>query len=130
MDFATGSLYALRVPHLLPALKDKEYQLSHLGELKVGNRAALGLQVTRKGRKDVSLFFDKENGLPLKTEVRLTDPTGQEMTLEYHYGDYKEFDGLKVFTKLTFKANDKDVRTELSEVQAQESLDDSTFGKP
>src|SRR5439155_8591924 len=54
---------------LLTPLKDKAYKLSSLGEVKVGDSAALGLRVTRDGQRDVSLFFDKKTQLLLKSEV-------------------------------------------------------------
>src|SRR5262249_48862121 len=94
--FLQNIFYASRRPLLVPSLADKEYKLSLLGEIKVGNRDAVGLTVSHKERKDVSLFFDKENGLPLKSEIRLTTPNGKEITVEYLYGDYKDFGGVKL----------------------------------
>jgi hypothetical protein len=75
--FVQNLFHAGRMPQLLPALAGKAYKPTLLAEGKVGTRAALGLLLSHKERKDVSLFFDKENGLPLKSEVRLTDPRGQ-----------------------------------------------------
>ncbi len=94
VPFLRNLFYAGRMPLLLPALTGKDYKLSHLGEIKVGNRAAVGLSVSHKDHKDVGLFFDKETGLPLKSEVRLAEPKGKEITVEYLYGDYKDFDGV------------------------------------
>ena len=34
------------------------------------------MTVSHKDRKDVSLYFDKETGLPAKSETRLTDRHG------------------------------------------------------
>lgn len=125
------SFYAMRVCQLLRALKDKAFQTSHLGELKIGERQVIGIQLVHKDHKDLNLFFDKANGLPVKSEIRLTEPGGgKEITVEYHFSDYKDFDGLKHFTKITFKFDNKEFVTELSEIQAQEKLDDSVFAKP
>jgi outer membrane lipoprotein-sorting protein len=126
----TDALYAIRLPHVLPSLKDPAFTVSHLGEMKVGDRQAVGLHVVRKERRDVNIFFDKETGQPLKTEVRLTDPQNKEIALESHYSDYKDFSGLKHFAKITFKADGKEFVTELTEIQPQEKIDDSTFLKP
>jgi hypothetical protein len=87
--------------------------------------------VARKDRKDVNLYFDKETGLPVKSEVRLTDPNGQEMSIEYSYRDFKEFDGLKHCTRVTIKTGDgKEFNLELSDVQAQGKLDAGLFAQP
>ena len=120
----------MRSAHLLPALRDKAFTLAHLGEVKLGDRAAIGISVTHKDRKDMSIFFDKDSGLPLKTEIRLTDPANKEITVEYLYSDYKDFDGIKHPGKVTIKADGKEFTMELSELKAEETLDDSLFDKP
>ena len=39
-----------RLMHLLPLAKDKPYELSALGELKVGDKETLGVRITQKDR--------------------------------------------------------------------------------
>jgi hypothetical protein len=124
------ALYALRLIQLLPALKDKSFKLSHLGEVKVAERPAVGLSVSRKGRPDVSLFFDKDNGLPVKVAFRLSIRAGQEKELECLFSDYKDFDGLKHCTKLTFIVDGQEHVVELSEVRAVGELEPALFAKP
>jgi hypothetical protein len=123
-------VYPMRVCQLLPGLKDKAFKMSPLGELKIGNQEAVGIQVTHKDHKDLSLFFDKGSGLPLKTETRLTLPGNKEITVEYHFSDYKEFEGINHFSKIAIKADGKEFLVELTEIRAQEKLDDSLFAKP
>src|SRR5260370_18135650 len=65
-------LYGKAVAALVP-LKDKTYQLAALGESKVEGRDAVGVRVSRKGHRDVSLFFDKGNGLLAKTRTPVKD---------------------------------------------------------
>jgi len=127
----TGMLYAMRMPQTLPALLDKDIKLSPLGEVKVGDRAALGVTVTHKDRKDVSLFFDKETGLPAKSEIRLTDPRGREINFEFQYHDYKEVNGLKHPMRLNIKLENKvDAVMELSELKTDAKLEPSLFAAP
>jgi hypothetical protein len=128
--FARDGLYVMRLVQLLPNLREKEYELSHLGEVKVGDSPAVGIQVARKGFRDVSLFFAKDTGLPVRSETRLTAPDNQEYTVAYLFADYKEFGGIRHFTRVTFKVNDQDYATELTEVQAPDTLEDGTFEKP
>ncbi len=126
----TGTLYAMRMPQMLLALLDKEVKLSPLGEIKIGDRAALGVTVTHKDRKDVSLYFDKETGLPAKSEIRLTDPMGKELTFEFLYHDYKETGGFKHPMRINFKADMADIVLELSELKAQGKVEANLFAAP
>src|SRR5262249_45100167 len=132
VPFVRDLLYAMRMPQLLPALQDAAFKLSPLGEVQVGDRPAVGLSIAHKDHKDVSLFFDKENGLPVKSEVRLTDPQGKEVTIEYLYSDYKDFAGLKHPAKVMIKGvkGVKELTMEFSELKPEEKLDDGLFAKP
>jgi hypothetical protein len=125
-----SGLYALQMVHLLPDLKGKEFTLSDLGDVKVGDKPALGIGVSHKDHKDVSLFFDKETGLPAKSEVRVSDPSGKEITIEYLYSDYKDADGIKHPMKITIKVDGKEFVLELSEVKSKDKVEESGFAKP
>src|SRR5262245_2214954 len=61
-------LHGSWVATLLP-LKGKEFKLSPLGEVKVGDRPAVGVRVSRQGRRDVSLYFDQKSHLLVKTAM-------------------------------------------------------------
>jgi hypothetical protein len=130
LAFLQNIFHAGRMPVLLPGLKDKAYTPTVLAETKVADRPALGMLFSHKDRKDVSLFFDKENGLLLKSEVRLTDPRMKEITMEYLYTDYKDFDGVKLCGKITFKIDDKDFAMELTEIKPVDKVDKAQFEKP
>jgi hypothetical protein len=126
-----ADLHALRIAQMLVPLTDKAYQLSPLGELKVGDRPALGLRVTHKDHREVSLFFDKETGLPVKCELSVIDmKDGQEVPHEFLLSDPKETDGIQHFTRITFKRDGKQfLEMELSDIKPQDKLDDSAFAK-
>jgi hypothetical protein len=126
-----GFFYAIRLPQMLPEVaRDKMVKLSHLGELKVGDHDTVGLSISRKGRPDLNVFFDKKSGLPVKSSVRLTVPGGQEKEFEFRFSQYKDFDGLKHFTKITIRVDEQDYVTELSAIQAPGELDASLFDQP
>jgi outer membrane lipoprotein-sorting protein len=121
-----------RITHLT-VLTDKDYKLSSLGDAKVGDRPAVAIRVEHTGFRDVSLFFDKENHLLLKSEVRGKDlmKGGEEYTAETLYGDYKKFEGLMAAQKITIKRDGKlYVEGESTEIKFSEKLDDSVFEKP
>jgi outer membrane lipoprotein-sorting protein len=124
-------MYSLRLTQRLVPLKDKTFKLSALGESKIGDHAAVGVQVAHKDYKDLNLYFDKETGLPAKLQMQIKEPGGQDVSYEFTFGDYKEIDGLKHFTKITFTRDGKKfMEAELSDIKPQEKLEDNLFAKP
>jgi hypothetical protein len=124
-------IYTMHLGQLIP-LKDKTFTLTALGESKIGERPVLGVKVSRKGRRDVKLFFDKETGLLAKNETRTLDEfTGKEVTQEAILTDYKDVSGQKRFHKLTLlRAGKLFVEEEFSDQQSHEKLDPKLFAKP
>ena len=117
----------------LACLHDKDYKLSPLGEVKVGERAAIGVRVEYKGYRDVNLFFDKDKSLLLKMETRGKDlmAGGEEYTGTTLYGEYKKVEGIMVAHKVTIEHDGKPfVDGQIIEVKLAEKLDDSVFEKP
>ncbi|HTU92158.1 MAG TPA: hypothetical protein VMF69_18900 [Gemmataceae bacterium] len=117
----------------LDCLKKKAYKLSPLGDVKVGDRPAIGVRVERKGYRDVSLFFDKAKYLLLKVETRGKDVMqgGQEFTATTLYDDYKKVEGIMVAHKVKVERDGKPyVEGETIEEKISEKLDDSVFEKP
>jgi hypothetical protein len=130
LPLVKNGLYAMRAPQLLAEFKGKEFKLSHLGEVKVNEKAAVGVSVAHKDFKDISVFFDKEDGLPVKSEIHLTDPRGKEITVEFFYSEFKEMDGIKHPTKLLIKFDNKEATMEVSEIKSKDKVEESEFAKP
>ena len=122
----------IRLPQDLTALRDKDVTLSHLGELKVDDRTALGLKVAVKGRPDVDLFFDKETALPLRAEIHILEPgDANETTYGFYFTDYKDVNGVKLFARVALKRDDQvSMEMEFSDFRLQEKFDDTMFAKP
>ncbi len=132
-DAIKDALYAERVRQLVPLVKnkDKEFELSPLGEAKVNDKPAVGVHVESKGHKPVNLFFDKESGLLVKTEGRAMGIDQQESNQETILSDYKAVDGVKVPMKTVVLHDGKKVtEIEVTEVEFLDKLDDSEFAKP
>jgi hypothetical protein len=126
------TMHSQAVVRLLP-LKDKDYKLSALGDVKVGDHPAVGVRVSRKGRRDVNLYFDKARGHLVKSEYLIKDIKGggKEMTQTNLYYDYQEFQGTRHPTRLVIERDGKKFTdTHLTEIQLLEKLDDSTFDRP
>ena len=123
---------AIHLAHSLVPLTGKEYKLSPLAEVKVNDKAAVGVKVERKDLPDLDLFFDKETHLPVKAETRVTEKAGgQEVRHTFFFEGYKEADGMKHFTKLILFRDDKEAMVmELSELKRLEKVEANLFEKP
>lgn len=110
---ARESLYAFRLLHRLPALKSKPFELSPLEEIKIKDRLAVGMKVVQKGHPEVRLYFDRETALPIKSEVRLREydiqaaTAGQVANYAFYFAEYKDFLGLRHFSKITLEREGK-----------------------
>ncbi len=134
VDETHEELYANRIMSLQAfALKEKGLELAALGEVKVSDKPCLGVRVSSKGRRDVSLFIDKETHLVVKAEHRIKDfdEGGQEYNQEYYQSEYKDFDGIKEPTKTIVHRDGKlFLEIETTEFKHLDKLDDSLFQKP
>jgi hypothetical protein len=113
-------------------LKDKAVKFALVGEVKVKGKPALGVTVSREGKKDINLFFDKETGLITKVELRRRDlMSGEEVTEERFITEYQEAAGRKVAKKVELLRDGKPfLEAEVTDVQVVEKVDDSEFVQP
>jgi hypothetical protein len=68
---ARRNLYLQVIPMTLVPLKDKSFELELAEEAKVEGKSTIGLKITGPDGKDFLLYFDKENGLPVKQVARV-----------------------------------------------------------
>ena len=118
---------------LTPLIDGKGYTLSPAGEIDVEGKPAVGVNVTHKDHRDVTLYFDKQSRLPVKLEttVKAEELGGKEVKEEDLFRDYKDVDGMKVPMKMVvLRDGKKYVESETVSVEPLESLDDSVFAKP
>ncbi len=124
----------MRMAHVMRMvfLNEKGYELSSLGEVQVNDQPAVGIRVSRKGSRDVSLYFDKKTGLLAKVERRAVDAmTGQEVTEERVIKEYQDKDGMKVAKKLLINRDGKKyMELEVTDVKYLDKVDDSEFKQP
>jgi hypothetical protein len=125
------NVYVMSLSSLLP-LKEKECTLAVSGEEKVDGKPAIGVLVSKKGKPDVSLFFDKESGLLVKMQTQIWDEfTNKDVSQEVFFSNYKKKDGRLYFNKMVIKREGKDLLDEeLSEQKTSEKLDPKLFEKP
>lgn len=126
---AREQTHAHWVATLVPLL-GPEYKLAGRGEVKVQDKPAYGVIVSRADRRDVQLFFDKETHLLVKTEQRVKDESGKEMTEESYFSGYQEKDARQPL-KISVRRDDMPyMEAEVTGFQTREKLEDSLFEKP
>jgi hypothetical protein len=130
LDEHREGVYCVWVMSLAP-LGDKEFELSVLGERKVGGRPAEGVKVSRKGHTDVALYFDKETGLLAMSEYRFKEArSGKEVRQETVFSGYKDMSGIKSPTRVSIKRDGKQAVEARIEPKYIERPDERVFGKP
>jgi hypothetical protein len=131
LELVEEALHAEKVGDL-QLLDDKTIELSIIGDDKVGDTPVVGVRVSKKGRKDVSLYFDKKTHMLKKTESRGLDfQSRQEVTQERIVDEYQEVDGVMRPKKLTVNQDGKKtVEMEFTGFETMDKLDDSTVKKP
>jgi hypothetical protein len=127
------ALEMMKAARLVSLLKDKEYQLSVIGESKVEGKPAVGIHIEAKGKKDINLFFNKETGLLAKVEFRSVSPaTQKEVTEERIILEYQQKDknSPPMPKKIVVKHDGEQfMEAEVIEVKLLETIDESEFKK-
>jgi hypothetical protein len=122
-------LYLWWVGSLVP-LKKEGFDLAPIPEAQINGKPAVGVKVASKGRPDVKLYFDKGSGLLVKLATRVS-LAGETVDKEILFSDYKDFDGVKLYTSLLETRDGKkesELRGMTHAVPAK--VDESLFGKP
>jgi hypothetical protein len=127
-------MYAESLDKLLP-LTSKSLALRSLGESKddrLSGRSLVGIQVTAKDHRDVRLYFDKETNLLAKRENRVKDvKTGVESSQEVYYGQYKDVEGVKCWTKFTmYRDGQRFLEADITDIKFFPTLPNSLFDPP
>lgn len=124
--------YMMKAGRLAPLLKDKSYELTLFGEAKVEEKPTIGVRVSAKGKKDITLFFDTKTHLLAKIDHRTLDAsTGVELNEERIILEYKnDKDGIPMPKKVLVKRDGKTfLEAESVEFTFLEKIDDSEFKK-
>jgi hypothetical protein len=113
-------------------LKDKALKFMAVGESQVKGKAALGVRVSRDGKRDVTLYFDKGTGLLAKVDQRKRDiMSGQEVNEERYITEYQDVGGRKVAKKIEVQRDGAALlEAEVTEVQIVPGFDDAEFVEP
>ena len=122
-------IYVLGLETLTPLQKDG-FDLAPLPEIKVGDRAAVGVKVSSKGHADAKLYFDGETHLLVKIE-RTALEAGLKLDKEYLFGDHKVFDGVKLPTRqMELLQGKKVMELTSASYKFPSKPDEAAFAKP
>ncbi len=126
-------LYADYLATVLP-LTDPAFKLTAVGSKTIDGRPAEGVKVSRQGHHDVTLYFDKQTGLPLMrtSHYRYRDPRGlHEGEQDTYFADFVETDGVKYPRKFTIKRAGKVfVQQNVLELKPLARVDAKEFAEP
>jgi hypothetical protein len=124
--------YALRLAMFPTGLQEKETKLSLVGEVKVGDRPALGVLVSRAGKKDVTIYYDKQSALPVKMELTAGDIMAEkEVQHEFLFSQHKEIHGIQFPIEMVWNKDGKKFMTrEFKDIQPVEKLEPGLFAEP
>jgi hypothetical protein len=122
-------MYVLGLETLTP-LQKTGFDLAPLPEVKIADRPAVGVKVSSKGHADAKLYFDNQTHLLVKIE-RSAVEAGLKLDKEYLFGDYKDFDGVKLPTRQVELLEGKEVM-ELTSASYKfpSKPDEAAFTKP
>jgi hypothetical protein len=127
-DEVKTTLYVQNLLRLTPLVKDKRYKLAELDEKTVEGKPAAGVKVSSDGARDVSLYFDKDNGLLVLVERPGFDAAGKAVTQQESYSNYREANGLKYPIKTVIRQNDQRyLESETTEFKPLERVADREF---
>jgi hypothetical protein len=125
-------LETLYASTLLFPLKEPGYHLSLAGETKIEGRPAVGVKVSRKlegrGNREFTLYFDKEQGYLVDLQIRVKGIDGREVNQDTIYSGYRDFDGVRSFSKSVTKREGKIfLETKITEFKTPAQLPPHTF---
>jgi hypothetical protein len=127
LDDEKRKAYIDVVPILLTLLKGRGFQLDSAEE----DKTTTGIRAKGPDGKDFTIRFDKESGLPARLSGEVVDDEGEEFMEEVTFGDYREFDGIKVATKSSIKKDgERFVEVEEMEFKAIDEVKPDTFAEP
>lgn len=126
------TLHASWVVTLAP-LDDPAYRLTSAGETQIQGKDAVGVKVSREGRRPVTLWFHKATFELLKstTTVKSPEMNYQEVLEETVVEQAELVGGLRVPRRVTILRDGKKfVEATMENYQVAEKLPDSHFAKP
>lgn len=134
LDYVKGEVYQMWVLSLVPLVKHEKFHLKPLPEIKIGDAAAVGVEVTRKGKPTVKLYFDAKTDLLVKAAMTVKNEFDgwKDVVDETFLGGWTDAGGgRKAFTTMkVVRGGTTMIETELSETKVLDKIDPKRFAIP
>lgn len=116
----------------LVVLKDARFTLTPLADQRKEGVMAEGFVVKCKDQRDVSLYFEKDNGLLLAAKTRVVDPnTYIEKDQETYFSQYVNMHGLQFPRRwVIYSDGNKSMELTFDDLKFLDKVDDIFFAKP
>lgn len=120
--------HVLQVMRLV-GLSSKDFTLATIGDGMVEGKPAIGIKVSKKDRRDIDIWFDKQSHLVVKVERKTASPVdGQEINEERIITEYKKGDKGPEVKRVIVKHDGKlFVEMEVLEAKTLETPDENQF---
>lgn len=122
-----------RAIRLVSLLEDPAFELAYLGKEEETDRNLLVVRVTRRGLRELRMFFEEKTGYLVKTEHPV-DYQGKPYLQQEHYSDFRDLSGFRRPVKMEIiRGGQKILEATLTQVNYPESIPPEFFeteGKP
>jgi outer membrane lipoprotein-sorting protein len=136
-----NGMRAMSKKDLAAALRDHDfYRETRLKELyskmqvsgaeKLDGRSVYVIEAAAGDGPAEKLYFDAENGLLVKRDFERVTLEDGIVQYEMLYGDYREFEGLKLPARIEQRAPDNTMIFKFSEIKNNAALEATAFAKP
>ena len=132
-EYVRDEVYQIWVSTLTPLATDKAFTLATAKGKDVAGKPTAAVKVTRDKRPAMTLYFDTASGHLVKLETTVKDEfqKWKEVPEEVFYSDYKESNGVRVFTAMKAVRDGKTLlESTLSDTKPADKLDAKLFEKP
>ncbi len=99
-----------------------------MGKVNADGKEAYKIKLTSKDGSVKNYFIDAKTNLIFKVKAKIS-AGGQEIEVDQLLSDYKDFDGIKMATKMESKTPMGNVSITVIEFKINEKFDDSVFGQ-
>jgi acetyl esterase/lipase len=132
LDELRAQAHVRRLLGLVPLLRGSTCEVSGLDEVKIDDRAAVGVRVACPGERDVKLYFDAETGLLAKVERRIFDDVAKKVVVqEEFYRDYRDVEGLPTAMKQVWHRDGKKaLEMTFTDIHYPKKIDLDVFADP
>jgi outer membrane lipoprotein-sorting protein len=126
-------IYQLWVLSLIPLVKEKGFRLSEIPGKDVSGKPAVGIRIEKESQRPISLFFDKESGLPVRYETITKDEfqNWKEVSEVAEITGWKKSGNRMEFAQVKIIRDGKPlIESQLSDAKYPKTVDSKLFEKP